>query len=197
MPKDWSATDHQSWRDTKSIGSDSYRCGYCGLDVASESGWSTYNSNAYVRLCPQCNVPTFFSAQGNQVPGPLFGSDVAGLEDDIKGLYREARTSLSVNAFTGAVMLCRKILMNVSVEKGAKEGLRFAEYVEWLVDEGYAPKGSEGWVKYIKDRGNDANHEIVPMAKEDATGVLRFTEQLLRNMFELPELIPPERAQSQ
>ena len=122
---------------------------------------------------------------------------MAGLEDDIKGLYREARTSLSVNAFTGAVMLCRKILMNVSVEKGAKEGLRFAEYVEWLVDEGYAPKGSEGWVKYIKDRGNDANHEIVPMAKEDATGVLRFTEQLLRNMFELPELIPPERAQSQ
>jgi hypothetical protein len=197
MPKDWSATDHQSWRDTKSIGSDSYRCGYCGLDVASESGWETYNSSAYVRLCPQCNVPTFFSAQGNQVPGPLFGSDVTGIEDDIKGLYREARTSLSVNAFTGAVMLCRKILMNVSVEKGAKEGLRFAEYVEWLVDEGYAPKGSEGWVKYIKDRGNDANHEIVPMAKEDATGVLRFTEQLLRNMFELPELIPPERAQSQ
>ena len=89
-------------------------------------------------------------------------------------------------------MLCRKILMNVSVEKGAKEGLRFAQYVEWLVEQAYVPKGSEGWVTYVKDRGNEANHEIVPMTEADAIGVLRFTEQLLRNMFELPNLIPPE-----
>ena len=128
---------------------------------------------------------------GSQVPGPLLGGNVEGLQTDVAGLYKEARLSYSVNSFTGAVMLCRKILMNVSVEKGATEGLSFAEYVKWLVDEGYAPKGSEGWVTYIRNRGNDANHVIVPMAADDAKGVLRFTEQLLRNMFELPELVPP------
>ena len=114
------------------------------------------------------------------------------LEADVEGLYKEARLCLSVNSFTGAVMLCRKILMNVSVEKGAKEGLSFAEYVKWLVDQGYAPKGSDGWVDYIRDRGNDANHQIVPMAKEDAISIIGLTEQLLRNMFELPGLIPPK-----
>ena len=77
-------------------------------------------------------------------------------------MYNEARDSLTVNAFTGAVMLCRKILMNVAVAKAAPKGQQFAFYGDWLLQEGYAPKGSEGWVKYIKDRGNEANHEMWP-----------------------------------
>ena len=191
MPRDWGATDSEAWQQTVSVTSESYRCGYCGNDVASNSGWYTKGGSAYVRICPQCNVPTFFSANNDQIPGPLLGGNVAGLEDDIADLYKEARASITVNAHTGAVMLCRKILMNVSVAKGAGEGLRFAQYVEWLMAEGYAPKGSEEWVNYIKNRGNEANHEIRSMTKEDAEGVLRFTEQLLRNMYELPDLIPP------
>ena len=191
MPMDWSATSSDPW-DPKEVESHNYRCGNCGLDVASNAGWRTIRRAAHIRLCPQCNVPTFFSARGHQVPGPLLGSNVTGLEDHIQGLYNEARASLSVNAFTGSVMLCRKILMNVSVEKGAKEGLNFAQYVQWLVDEGYAPRGSEGWVKYIKDRGNEANHEIAPKTKKDATAVLTLTEMLLRNIFELPESIPAD-----
>ena len=87
-------------------------------------------------------------------------------------------------------MLCRKILMNVAVTKGAEAGKHFAEYVEWLLMEGYAPRGSEGWVKYIKDRGNEANHQIVSKEYDEAVGVLLFTEQLLRNLFGLPSLVP-------
>ena len=193
MPRDWEKTRNRPWLGAQQyIESHSYRCGSCGFDVASNLGWSTEQNAAYVRLCPQCNVPTFFSAYGLQSPGPLLGSNVTGLQDDIEDLYNEARASMSVDAFTGAVMLCRKILMNVSVEKGAKEGLNFAQYVQWLVDEGYAPRGSEGWVKYIKDRGNEANHEIAPKTREDATAVLTLTEMLLRNIFELPESIPTD-----
>ena len=192
MPRDWRKTRNRPWLGVQFVESNNYRCGSCGLDVASNSGWFTDENTAYVRLCPQCNVPTFFSAHGLQSPGPLLGSNVTGLQDDIEGLYNEARASISVDAVTGAVMLCRKILMNVSVDKGAGEDLRFAEYVQWLVDEGYAPRGSEGWVKYIKDRGNEANHEIAPMTKEDATAVLTLTEMLLRNIFELPKSIPTD-----
>ena len=119
---------------------------------------------------------------------------MTGIDDHVEGLYDEARRSFSVGAYTGAVMLCRKVLMNVSVQKGASEGLRFVQYVEWLVGQHYVPKGSERWVEYIKNRGNDANHEIVPMTESDASGVLGFTEQLLRNMFELPNLVPAAEA---
>ena len=190
MPRDWGATDSAAWQNTVGVTSENYRCGYCGNDVASNSGWYTKGGSAHVRICPQCNVPTFFSARNEQMPGPLLGGNVAGLGDDVSHLYKEARDSITVSAHTGAVMLCRKILMNVSVANGAEEGLSFAQYVEWLVGEGYVPKGSQKWVDYIRSRGNEANHEIRSMTKEDAVGVLRFTEQLLRNMYELPDLVP-------
>ena len=191
MPTDWSLTDLRSWGNTRAIPGEAFRCGYCSYEVSSNIGWQTDGSRAFIRICPHCNGPTFFSVWRDQWPGALHGEIVSSLPEEVKAIYREARFCLSVQAYTGSVMLCRKILMNVSVAKGADEGLQFAPYVAWLVGEGYAPKGSEGWVKYIKDRGNEANHEIVPMNKADAIGLLGFTEQLLRNMFELPSLIPP------
>ena len=191
MATGWRTTGTARWQEVRTIEPASYRCGYCGNDVASKEGWGTNSSTSgRIRICPQCNGPTFFSAFATQTPGPLHGGDVSSLPEDIAPLYREARHSITVEAYTGSVMLCRKILMNVSVSKGAPEGLRFVKYVEWLVEQAYVPRGSEGWVQYIKDRGNEANHEIKPMTEGDAIGVLRFTEQLLRNMFELPGLVP-------
>ena len=85
--------------------------------------------------------------------------------------------------------------MHVAVEKGAKVGADFKFYVEWLIQERYAPRGAEAWLTYVKDRGNEANHELVPMTNQDATGVLRFTEALLRGVYELPNIVPriPEK----
>lgn len=97
---------------------------------------------------------------------------------------------MAANASTGSVMLCRKILMHTAVEKGAKDNLSFQQYVKWLVDERYAPRGAEGWLDYIRNRANEANHEIVVMSRDDATGVLLFTEALLRGVYELPALVP-------
>jgi hypothetical protein len=108
----------------------------------------------------------------------------------VDSIYEEARASIAANAFTGAVMLCRKILMHVAVEKEADKNKTFQQYVKWLIDERYAPRGAEEWLDYIRDRGNEANHEIVVMNKEDAIGVLGFTEALLRGVYELPNLVP-------
>ena len=80
--------------------------------------------------------------------------------------------------------------MHVAVEKGADEDKTFQFYVQWLIDEHWVPKGAAGWLGYIRSRGNEANHEIVIMDKEDSTGVLRFTEALLRSVYELPAAVP-------
>ncbi len=146
---------------------------------------------ATIRVCPQCNAPTFFSAQGAQHPGPLLGGKVASLADDVRGIYDEARNALTVGAATGTVMLCRKILMHVAVDMGANEGKRFQEYVEWLADEGWIPKGGQRWVDFIRRRGNEANHKLPDITREDAEGILKFTELLLRNVYELHALLPP------
>ena len=123
----------------------------------------------------------------------MFGDDIESLPADVAGIYEEARVSITVEAHTGVVMLCRKILMNVAVSKGAPENLPFVEYVEWLLCQRYVPRGSEGWVDYIRSRGNEANHEISQMGESDAAAVLTFTEQLLRNVFELPSWVPKKK----
>src|SRR5439155_19335700 len=109
---------------------------------------------------------------------------------DVEAIHDEARNAIAANAPTGSSMLCRKILMHVAVEKGAKQNQGFAYYVKWLIEERYAPKGAEDWLDYIRDRANDANHEIMLMKREEATAILLFTEALLRNVYELPSLVP-------
>ena len=190
MPKDWRATKDQAWERLVSVPSESYRCGYCGFDVSSHEGLATSFKSAFIRICGQCNCPTFFSGTELQIPGPRPGNPLNKLPDDIEGLYEEARSSRAANAFTGTVMLCRKLLMNIAVEKGAPLGNNFQEYVQWLIDERYAPRGAEQWVDFIRKRANEANHEITLMNKDDADGILSLTEQLLRNVYELPGLVP-------
>jgi hypothetical protein len=93
---------------------------------------------------------------------------------------------MKVNAYTAAVMCCRKLLMNVAVSEGAKEGLKFSQYVKYLADEGHIPPKVTKWVDYIRNKGNDANHEIEIMAREDAERLIKFSEMLLRIMYEYP-----------
>jgi hypothetical protein len=69
---------------------------------------------------------------------------------------------------------------------GAKEGLKFSQYVKYLADEGHIPPKATKWVDYIRNKGNDANHEIEIMAREDAERLIKFSEMLLRIMYEYP-----------
>jgi len=190
MHKDKRLTGDGHWEQTTVIEAESYICGYCGSRIGSANGWRTDIRNAFVRICPHCNGPTFFGVDGSQWPGPKLGTAVTGLPNEVCAIYEEARNSIAGAAYTGAVMLCRKILMHVAVGKGADEGLTFQAYVKWLIDERYAPRGAEEWLDYVRNRANEANHQIVVMSKGDAVGVLCFTEALLRGVYELPDLVP-------
>lgn len=194
--RDWRLTGGQPFENIHEVESKAWTCGYCGNRVASDKGWKTPSGYGVIRLCGQCNTPTFFSdITKQQWPGPLPRAEVEHLPAEVQRIYEEARRSLTVNAFTGTVMLCRKILMHVAVEKEAETGKRFIEYVKWLVDEHWVPRGGAGWVAYIKDRGNEANHELPAMERDDAERILLFTESLLRNVYELEKALPGAEAE--
>jgi hypothetical protein len=115
---------------------------------------------------------------------------VANVPDDLRRLYDEARWSVTVGAYTGAVMLCRKMLMNIAVSLGAATGLPYLGYVDYLENENYIPRNGRVWVDYIRTKGNEANHEIPHMSRQDAIAIITFVEALLRNIYELPSLVP-------
>jgi hypothetical protein len=68
--------------------------------------------------------------------------------------------------------------------------LTFKEYVEYLEKNHYLlPKGKD-WVDHIRDKGNEANYEIVEMKKEDAEMLISFLEMLLTILYDFPSRVP-------
>lgn len=161
-----------------------YTCGFCNSQVGSSLGYySRMSPSSKIYICPTCGNPSYF-INDQQHPGIKFGTDVQHLPDDIRQAYEEARSCFSVSAFTASALICRKILMNVAVDKGADENKSFAHYVNWLRNNNYIPPNSTDWVDHIRTIGNQGTHEISPISKEEAEELITFSEMLLRILYE-------------
>ena len=100
---------------------------------------------------------------------------------------------MTVEAYTGAAHLCRKILMNVAVSQGAKEKANFDVYVDYLEQNHYFPKASKEWVDHVRKKGNAAAHHLGPVTKADAVELINFVEVLLKQLFEFPALMQAKK----
>jgi hypothetical protein len=191
-----------TWNGIYNIESKSYICGYCSNSISSEHGFSAalyddgnnHIGRVFIYICHFCGRPTFFDMFDAQAPSPKYGDEILDIEDEkIRKLYDEARKCIGSDAPTSAILTCRKLLMHIAVEKGAEENLKFIEYVRYLSDKGYIPPGSKGWVDEIREKGNEANHEIVIMSSENAKDLLRLTEMLLKIIYQFPAEVKRKR----
>jgi hypothetical protein len=62
--------------------------------------------------------------------------------------------------------------------------------VEHLTKSGFVPPNGRGWVDHIRQKGHEANHEIVLMSQKDAEDLVTFVEMLLKFVYEFPNRIP-------
>jgi len=83
--------------------------------------------------------------------------------------------------------------MNIAVYEGAKENLKFAEYVEFLCENGIVHKKSKKKADSVKKLGNDANHNIETRTREEAQNCFEFIELLLIANYEFAD----ERAEDE
>ena len=186
-----------TWSNQQKMNSAAFVCGHCGYSVASSHGFHSSDriegNPAFIYVCPHCNKPTYFHAD-TQIPGISPGAEVTHLPQDIEALYREARNACAVGACTASVLACRKLLMNIAVSQGAKEGGSFVSYVEHLASAGFVPPNGRGWVDHIRSKGNEATHEIALMSQKDAEELISFAEMLLKFVYEFPNRVPPKAA---
>ena len=164
-------------------------CGFCNTVVAPTAGWNHSNGFNWIRICTHCRHPTY-SNGGKQVPGVAFGNPVQNLPEDVSALYEEARACCAGSSYTAAVLVLRKLLMNIAVQKEASKDLSCINYVEHLSNKGYVPPNGKNWVDHIRKKGNEATHEINLMTKPDAEDLIKFSEMLLKFIYEFPSLIP-------
>ena len=181
-----------AWEDQQTLRSKTYTCGHCGRSLASEKGFNGGTQDV-IYLCHFCKRPTSFALRAGrlqQVPGVPFGNPIKYLPPKIRDLYEEIRNCMKVDAYTCAVLACRKMLMHVAVDKGAKKGDTFTRYVEYLLKNQLIPKGGEGWVGQLAKKGAEANHKIVLMSQQKAETLIKFTAALLTMNYELPGEVP-------
>lgn len=172
--------DAGRWDKTEKITAQSYTCGYCGNKVGSNIGYHLYLSDDdyAIYLCPYCGRPSFME-NGVITPGSSYSQPITGLPDTVQSIYDEARNSYQVGAFTGVILICRKILANVAVYYGAKDGDSFVHYVDYLINNGYVPEKSRDWIDKIRTEGNSATHNQTSKNKDDAQRILDFVQMLL------------------
>jgi hypothetical protein len=170
-------------------GNYSYICAHCehhvnGLVVAN------YNDGMYLTqwlLCTNCGKGSVYT-YSEIFPKSLFGIVLEGLPKNILKAYTEARNCMSVGAYTACELICRKLLMHVAVDKGAKEDQAFIEYVNHLESRGYVTPPMKDWVDLIRKHGNQATHVLEEPEKERAESTLMFTAELLRLVYEMDYL---------
>lgn len=177
------------WRNLEYLEPKTWRCGHCDKEATSRYAYRQMSANqnyttATIYICA-CGRPTYFGS-GGQVPGPRHGREVRDLPSDVRTLYDEARAAFAVRAFTAAVLALRKIIMHVSVEKGAPSNASFVAYVDHLTSKGYVPPDARPWVDHIRKTGNEANHELVLADQSKAEEMLELTELLLIHLYEFP-----------
>lgn len=181
-----------------------FRCGWCGNIVVSHVGLSNHmqlipatmigdelysdRTDTKFYVCPQCWIATTFVDQHRQLPEPFPGEsfDARNKNTDVQlvvALYNEARYALGCRASSCAVLMFRKILMHVAVERGAATDLRFIEYVDYLKDKNIVGIPQHALLDRIRDDGNQENHEIVRATPEQALELLALVALLIRSVY--------------
>ena len=183
------------WYLSKKLKSKNFVCGHCGSDITTNIGYHMTNKgessdigSGYIYICHKCNKPTYISFK-EQVPGPLYGKNFLKeifQDERTYKLYEESRQCMKINAYTSIGMCCRKLIMHIAVDCGAETGKTFAYYVDYLDKNNYIPANCKKWVDIIRDKGNEANHEIIILEKKDAKQLLSFIEIIISVIYEMP-----------
>ncbi|OGF64693.1 MAG: hypothetical protein A2Y62_14615 [Candidatus Fischerbacteria bacterium RBG_13_37_8] len=185
-----------NWFHLQNLPAKSFVCGFCNVYVSSVKGYKLGKQEdgigeqiGAIYICASCGAPIFIAPDNIFYPSPSFGKDVDHVPEKLYALYQESRKCSSRNCYTASVLICRKMLLNIAVAKGAKEGLTFKECVDYLNDKGYIPPDGKLWGDYIRTRGNEANHEISLMTEEDAKNLILFAGMLLSFIYQLPGML--------
>lgn len=184
----------RNWHGVTDLQPASYVCGHCGESTGTSQGFKYSNHVHCVYLCGHCGQPSYVphACVDDRVPGAMFGANVPNLTDEVADLYRQARKCMSDRCWTAAAMCCRKLILNVAHQCGAKpQDLgRFVDAVKFLQTSGHVPPAWHKLADEVRQRGNEANHVLPNTTQEAAERVMRITAFILQSAF--PESLESE-----
>lgn len=149
-----------------------------------------------VVACPRCAGAILLETNGqNEVPPKVkgvvpeddrIGRQVGYLPDDVARFYSDAQRVLDAGVPDGAAVQLRKTLEAAAAHVGVKEGTLVAR-IEKLIAQGLVTKQFGEVLDRVRKVGNVGAHASDETVDQStAEQALRFTTQVLRNLFEIP-----------
>lgn len=192
-----------------------YTCGFCSSMSAPNRAYLgpsqiDGNAMAWIYICSFCGQPTYRDLDGKMTPQPSYGRDIPKIRNEDAGkLYREAQNCYQVGAFTAAVLVCRKLLLNVTnavkleradeIEAAGKDATRerepfseFAPCITWLSHNDYIPRRMINAFREIPRIGGDATHTMPLMEVKEAELLINRSYDLLMMVYVHPSDTPPD-----
>lgn len=116
---------------------------------------------------------------------------------DIAGAYSEAFLCLSAGCPRAAVVMARRTLEAITVDKGQTTG-NLASRLSNLSNNGVLHPSLTEWIKEVRLIGNTGAHfdPLQEVSKEDARQLLNFIHELLKYLYELPGELARRRART-
>jgi len=172
-----------------------FECGHCGRSTNGRilCSQTDDSNNAKILWC-QCScehqLPTVIVVdEDGQKQFPEYCQFQPGEKwpTDLTRLYEEATRSFTACAYTSTTMVCRKILMVCACHEGADEGLQFIKYVDYIIGSVLPLPKAKSSIDAIRTIGNDANHSVAFVSRDDARRALAIVTYLLNSVYSLPQ----------
>ncbi len=190
---------HQAtWRpQQEALGPIDWTCGFCSQSVGEDQGWRAVDAEGHhvaaIRICRRCRRPTFFEIAQPPFPEPLPGEAIPHVPEPVNGMYEEARACVRAGAHRSAALACRTTLMYIATQLNGEQRIEggFQANIKWLFDNHWIPPNGRAWVEHIREKGNDATHEVMTPDPELARQLVDFLEILLRVVYDMPNRLAP------
>lgn len=125
------------------------------------------------------------------------GSQVGHLPEDVARFYADAQRVLDANVPDAVAVQLRKTLEAAAAHFEIDSGPLVAR-IEKLIEEGLITKQFGEVLDSVRKLGNIGAHASdVTVDEESAKRALRFTTQVLRNLFEIPAELNPETSEDE
>lgn len=189
-------------------------CPYCKTRCNFKPIWAAFNDlnmvefsgnrfrpgsqNTVVMQCDNIGcksyVLIFTNVSGNITsiyPFPILAEQkLQGIPDDVWIDYFEACKCFEIKAYNATVVMLRRALQNIAIDKGAKKSDDLYTQLEELKNKDIIQGILYDVSKHIRTIGNDGAHpEKTKVIEEDAMEIKDFTWQIIDYVYLLPDRV--------
>jgi hypothetical protein len=150
---------------------------------------STNKVSWWMGKCNSCGGILLIQDDGKKIyPTPEPSPTDKSIPEIIRQDIIEAKLCFNVSAFNATVVMARRSIESICIDKGADKNDRLHQQINKMRNQGIITEELKSWATEVRFVGNDGAHPGDLVQKDDAEAILKLAEQFAEVIYVLPEL---------